>query len=824
MRLIRSTVAPPLGPAAKPGQKVDLPVDRSPILLFGLMFFAAVGAGYAATRLFQPVTFALVVVTAAGGASAAFLAFVIPAQTLHLLRKVILRLRILYARANLRRRLDAVNHRLRAQSETGQLGPELLNDLAVTAHLLGAEEAARRDLAEALEAAPGDPALLNNLGAVMAAEGHCDEAARLLARAQMTNPLPETSLNIALVAPLVQDPSPLRTVDLSTGAPDQALAMNNMGCLLMKLGDLDQAREWFLKATRLNPRHGHAWANLGLLSFQRDRLREAAGQLIRAARFSPEDPRIVNNLAVVFANVGKARWSQQMLAVAQALEPANIGIRINTLNVHAMEGHTELAVRGLRSLSNARYHRADALYNLGVLYLAGGEYKEAAEAAAEAVEAGDRSADALTNLAVALWSLGRAAEALSHFQSARQATGAGPRTYSNLGRVLLLEGRVHDAASVLEEGRKQWRSDADLALDLATAVLALAAERYRPDMNPNERRDFFAELHRSYAGLEAATSDPTHTTHLSEAHVNLGLYLYLREEHVQAAERFERALQIAPHNMELRYLAGTAYGRASDRLRTTLIDGTRILEPEGVALAKKAIPHLVAICEDRDAPADAFYNLGRVLYATGDYEKALEYLRKGLRLEDSEEMNHLAALVAGKEARESLNAARTSSLMSESRKEALTRRGNQYMDAAVQYFRQALLKNEQNPTLHANIGLGYMLRNREHDVEAAIRHWQRMRQIAGDRMSRRYSTLTQVQSAEHAARVQFDDSDISCRDIRVSEWVATQPPEAAGLRFVMEPVSVQDDWRLVANDAALRDALQLKDRIAALQRALARLG
>ena len=40
----------------------------------------------------------------------------------------------------------------------------------------------------------------------------------------------------------------------------------------------------------------------------------------------------------------------------------------------------------------------------------------------------------------------------------------------------------------------------------------------------------------------------------------------------------------------------------------------------------------------------------------------------------------------------------------------------------------------------------------------------------------------------------------------------------------MEPVSIQEDWRLVAHDAQLRDALQIKDRIAALQRALARLG
>lgn len=824
MRLIRQTAGGPIGPVVRPAQKVDLPADRSPIVLFGLMFFAAVGAGYAATRLFEPVTYPLIVVTAIGGGAAAFLAFVIPSQTLLFLRKAALRLRIVAARGRLRHQLDVLYHSLLERLTGAEPGHDLLNDVAVTAHLRGADESARQDLARVLESSPDDPATLNNLGAVLASAGQYDEAARLFARAQMRDPKPETSVNMALVAPLVQDPSPLRAADLTESSPDQALAMNNMGVLMMKLGDLDQAREWFLRATRLNPRHGHAWANLGLVSYHRERLREAAGQLVKAARFSPGDPRITNNLAVVFAAVGKARWSQQLLVAAQALEPANIGIRINTLNVHAQEGHVDLAVRGLRALANAAYHRADALYNLGVLDIASGDYEGAADFAARGISAGDRSAEAFTNLAVALWYLERAAEALSHFQSARQAPDAGPHAFSNLGRALLLEGRLRDAVDVLEQGRERWRSDGDLALDLATALLALAAERYRVDMPANERREFFADLHRSHAGLEAAISDPERQSRPSEALVNMGLYLYLREEFVKAAEYFEKTVLTSTQAVELHHLAGTAYGRAADRERTTLLDGARIMDAEGVALARKAVPHLEKACEERDALADSFYNMGRVLYATANYEKALEYLRKGLRVEDSEEMNHLAALAAGKEARECLNAMRGQSLMSESRKEALTRRSHQYMDAAVQYFRQALLKNEQNPTLHANIGLAYMLRNREHDVESAIRHWQRMRQIAGDRMARRYSTLTQVQSAEHAARVQFDDSDVSCRDVRVVDWISTLPPAPTGLRYVMEPVSVQDDWRLVAHDPRLAGALQLKDRISGLQRALSRLG
>lgn len=821
MRQLRDTSSVALTPASVHGEKVEAgPTDRSPIILFGLMFCAAVGAGYGSTLLFDPPRYSLMVVMAAGGASAAFLAFAIPTQTILFARKTLIRFGLALKRGRLHATLDAVHSALAEDAKEGD-SASTLGDLALIEYLRGASEAAERDLARGLEIEPDSPALINNLGVVLADGKRYDRAAELFARAALAHGLNDARVNLGLVAPLTEDPEPLTLLVRDEPAPTDVMALNNIGVFHMRHGNPDLAAEWFARAIREEPGHAYARANMGLLSYRRDRVREAAAHLIRAARSAPADARIANNLGVVLARAGKQGWSHEQLARARALEPANIGIRINMMCVEALGGRVDAAMRGLRTLTAAAYHRADAYYNLAVLQLASGDNEGAVVSASAAVEQGEKGADAYGNLAVALSRAGREDEAVSHFQSANGAPDAGPRAASNLGRALMLQGDTERALATLEAAREKWRGDVELALDLATAFLAVAVSQFRAGMSPGERRDFFAELHRSYAGLDAATRAEGEIP--PEAHVNMGIYFYLREEFLDAAEHIERAIKAAPDIVELRHIAGTAYGAEADRDRHVLEDGTRTLTTQGLELVRKAVPHLEAACEPRDSSPDAFYNLGRCLYALGEYERALEVFRKALRLEDSEEINTLAALAAAKQARKWQDAVKTQSLMAEGKKQALTRRARQFMDAAVQYFRQALLHNELIPSLHGNIGLAYMLRNQEHDVESALRHWQRMRSIAGPEMSKRFTELTQIQSLEHASRVQFDDSEVACREIDVPAWVSTMPPQPAGLHYVLEPVSEQHEWRLATSNEALKGALEIRDLIAASTATLARL-
>jgi hypothetical protein len=125
--------------------------------------------------------------------------------------------------------------------------------------------------------------------------------------------------------------------------------------------------------------------------------------------------------------------------------------------------------------------------------------------------------------------------------------------------------------------------------------------------------------------------------------------------------------------------------------------------------------------------------------------------------------------------------------------------------------------------LHGNIGIAYMLRNRSSDVEAALRHWERMRRIARGSMDGRYAELAQLENLVDPSRVGFDDRDMKLRGLEPLRWLAVPPPRPAGIRFVLEPVAVRHPWQLSATSDRLQQALRLSDAIAAAQVRLRRL-
>ncbi|MGE5531450.1 MAG: hypothetical protein ACM3VW_04975, partial [Bacteroidota bacterium] len=224
----------------------------------------------------------------------------------------------------------------------------------------------------------------------------------------------------------------------------------------------------------------------------------------------------------------------------------------------------------------------------------------------------------------------------------------------------------------------------------------------------------------------------------------------------------------------------------------------------------------------REVLVPASYNLARCLYVLKDYEGALAAVRKGLRLENNEELNTLAALAAARQAQRTRLLYKTQ-MLSDAKRSQLRARTLELLNVAVHYFRQALLRNELDPTSHGNLGIAYMLRNREQDVEAALRHWERMRAIGGGAGQRRYEELAQMENFADPSRVGFDDRNAKLRGIDVVRWLAVAPPRPPAIRFVIEPVAVQLPWRLVARAERLKAALALRDRIAQDELRLARL-
>jgi len=127
-----------------------------------------------------------------------------------------------------------------------------------------------------------------------------------------------------------------------------------------------------------------------------------------------------------------------------------------------------------------------------------------------------------------------------------------------------------------------------------------------------------------------------------------------------------------------------------------------------------------------------------------------------------------------------------------------------------------------DPVLHGNIGLAYMMRNREDDVEAALRHWQIMQSVGGAAAARRYEELTAL-AHDEGARAAFDETIMTFRPLDPHRCLVTVPPGLAGPRYALHTISEDADWQLVTAEPAVQRALRSRDRLAGLRKRLARL-
>lgn len=789
------------------------------LLILVVTLAMAVLAGYAGSRFIRPFSYVGVGLSAVAGAALSLLVIIIPRQAWRVLRRAFIFAGLAFRRRALRRIVRHERAHLSGAAED-MPSPALMRDLAVGEYLRGSVETAEIELARGLEIDPDDADLLNNLGVTLAERQQHDEAASFFVRALNGSDAEHAAVNCALVAPLVSDPAWLERMMDSAGTPAHAVALNNLGVAYAHRNDWETASRCFSSAAEQAPDLPAARANLGLVAYQDHELQQAADHIMHANRQAPNEPDFANYLGVILAAAGQPEQARAFLRRAHRVDPAGIHIRINSLAADALGGHWGLARKGFQDLTNEVEHRSDILYNLAVTELATREPAAAATSAAAAIAAGDTSPDAYTVLAVSLWETGRRAEALSHFQSAAASPEATALENSNLARALLLDGKIDKAIAVVQAAAQRWPDDHNLQFDLATATIGLSATRFHEGMSDEHRAPLLAAMQRYQPMLEAVIERQAELA--PEAHVNIGLQLYMQDLFEAAAGHFEAALRLLPKSRELQFLVGTALAREGEKQTHRTEDGDTAPTAVGRNFLRRAVPFLEAASESREVGVEAGHNLGRVLYALKDYEHALVAFRRVLKTDTAEDLNVLAALAAARQAQRIQLLFKTQ-LMSEHKREQLRSRSLELLNVAVHYFRQALLRNELDPTLHGNIGIAYMLRNRQNDVEAAVRHWERMRAIGGGAMARRYAELAQMENLADPSRVGFDDRSTKLRGVDAMRWLAVAPPRPCGVRFVVEPVAVQEPWRLVAGTDRLRVALEYRDRIADGEIRLARL-
>lgn len=299
---------------------------------------------------------------------------------------------------------------------------------------LGATEKGLAELDAAAAANPADPAPLRRAGRLLEGLGRHRDALERYAKVLATTPRDtEARIASANVHLRLGELDQARTIALSlVGNPtEESMGQYVVGRIALEQRQNEEAVLALSRATRLDPRHGAAWAALGDAYLALNDGSKARDALDKAAALPGADSGVLRRLAELEGRAGRHATAAAVLERAIALEPADAELRL-------------MQARTLAALS--RWH-------------------DSANAAREAHRLLPKSVEPLLLAAEAAHRQGKNGEAI---ETLKRALGLNPESFDaqfRLGRSYAEVNRYEDAQAHLERAaRLDDRNDAPLLL------------------------------------------------------------------------------------------------------------------------------------------------------------------------------------------------------------------------------------------------------------------------------------------------------------------------------------------------------------------------
>jgi tetratricopeptide (TPR) repeat protein len=214
-----------------------------------------------------------------------------------------------------------------------------------------------------------------------------------------------------------QLPEAINELQLSVAAnPNRYFAFNNLGVALYRSGRYAEAIEPLNRALQLNPDCADALQNLGNSLRQLGRLPEAKEKLDHALRLRPDDAEVQNNMGVLLESSNQVPQAIERFRLATRLDPKYAPAHINLGKTLATTGDDQEAIRELGQAIELEPNRADLHNDLGIVLGKNQQNDAAIEHFQIAVKLDPRFAQAYSNLALTLALINRPAEAIATSQ------------------------------------------------------------------------------------------------------------------------------------------------------------------------------------------------------------------------------------------------------------------------------------------------------------------------------------------------------------------------------------------------------------------------
>jgi protein O-mannosyl-transferase len=259
------------------------------------------------------------------------------------------------------------------------------------------------------------------------------------------------------------------------GNPGCYLGWENLGNLLFKRGQVEEAIAQFRKALDIRPDYAEGHNDLGLALAQKGQLEEALVHYTQALQFRPGLWEARVNLGNALAEQGRLDEAIAHYRGALAAQPDNARIHANIGHALFQQGKTEEAIPSLRRALELLPTYAPAHETLGLVLLQKGQADEAIAHFQQALQTEPEFATARTGLADAYLQAGQPDKAAAELSELLRAQPNDPAAHCHLAALLNAQGKVREAIQHYRAAL-QAQADSPEALNNLAWILAAAPE------------------------------------------------------------------------------------------------------------------------------------------------------------------------------------------------------------------------------------------------------------------------------------------------------------------------------------------------------------
>jgi tetratricopeptide (TPR) repeat protein len=374
--------------------------------------------------------------------------------------------------------------------------------------------------------------------------------------------------------------------------PKLALAHYNLGNALYDKGQVDEAIACYQKAIALDPKFAPAHDNLGNALYDKGQVDDAIACYQKAIARDPKDAKAHNNLGGALRAKGRLDEAIACFRKAIALDPKYAMPHCNLGNALSDKGQVDEAIACFKKAIALDPKFANAHYNLGYALYGKGQWDEAMTCYQKAIALDPNFALAHNNLGTVLQGKGKVEEAIACWRKAIALDPKYAMPHCNLGNALRARGQVDEAIACF---KKAIALDPKLAAAYSNLGIALRAR---------------GQVDEAIACFKKAIALDLK---LAGAHDNLGHALSDKGQVDEAIACFKKAIALDPK-----------YAGAHSNLGMALYGKGQV--DVAIACFKKAIALDPKF-------ANAHFNLGNALFAKGRLEEAIACWRKAIALD-----------------------------------------------------------------------------------------------------------------------------------------------------------------------------------------------